>query len=168
MQLVLAGRSIYLPLSMRSQLGRLIWDLMAWEVHQEVCHQSRGLWRCCKWWFLKGIVWQREILWGNRALFVVGCHLQWGGCIPGLVKKKQCFLWTWVSSWSGSVKVRHSQKLFCTVLWRICRLLQCGSCLGRISLGWSVKSEFDCPMEVVPKVLLLQELELVCSALEDQ
>ena len=30
MQLVLAGRSIYPPLSMRSQLGRLIWDLMAW------------------------------------------------------------------------------------------------------------------------------------------
>ena len=30
MQLVLAGRSIYPLLSMRSQLGRLIWDLMAW------------------------------------------------------------------------------------------------------------------------------------------
>ena len=45
-----------------------------------------------------------------------------------------------VSSWSGSVEVRHSQWVFCTGLLRLRSLLVCGSsCLGRTSFRWSAQ-----------------------------
>ena len=46
-----------------------------------------------------------------------------------------------LSEWlSGSVEGRHSQWVLCTWLLRVCSLLLYGSsCLGRISLGWSVQ-----------------------------
>ena len=70
------------------------------------------------------------------------------------------------SGWDGSLKVLHSQWVFCTGLWRVCGLLLCGSsCLGRISLG-VFKDEFDCGEEVVHEIL--HGLELFNSAQEDQ
>ena len=109
------------------------WDLMPWWVHGEGGHRSGG--GLCQWWCLTSIFWQGEILWGNQVFLVLSHHLQWGVCISELVKK-WCFLCTWVSGRSESVEVPCSQWVFCTVLWRVCGMLQYeSSCLGRIFVG---------------------------------
>ena len=121
-------------------IWRTFWDLMLWSVCGEWCHGSGGgLWRCSERWYLTRIFCQGEILWGNLVLFVVSYHLQWGGCVWGLVKNMM--LSWYLSEWLER-KVRNAcnQLVSCTVLWRVRSLLWCGSsCLGRIFVWWSVE-----------------------------
>ena len=59
-----------------------------------------------------------------------------------------------LSEWLGW-KCKHNEWVFCTVLLRVSGLLLCGSsCLGRISLGWSVKKkDFNRGVKVVHEIL---------------
>ena len=78
---ILTGRSVFHAVSMGSQLGGLLWNLMPWgSVENGVTRVEEGFGNIASN-VLRLFFWQGEILWENKVPFVVGCHLPWGGCI---------------------------------------------------------------------------------------